>query len=105
MIDKISLGGIKGIEPLKPTQVAPTSPQGTKGAPSFGDMLSNAIKEVDELQKTANVQIENVVTGKPGSTPHGAMLALEKADVAFQLMSTIRSKIVRAYEEVLRTQV
>jgi flagellar hook-basal body complex protein FliE len=33
------------------------------------------------------------------------MVALEKADVAFQLMSAIRGKIVRAYEEVMRTQV
>ena len=36
---------------------------------------------------------------------HEAMIALEKADIAFQLMNTIRGKIVRAYEEVMRMQV
>jgi flagellar hook-basal body complex protein FliE len=42
---------------------------------------------------------------KAGVTTHEAMIALEKADIAFQLMTSIKSKIIRAYEEVMRTQV
>ena len=76
----------------------------TKQGSGFGDMLSNAIKEVDNLQKTADVETENMVLGK-SSSPHEAMIALEKADVAFQLMNSVRAKIVRAYEDVMRSQV
>ena len=103
---------ISGINPLLP-QIAPVTPS-TQQAPkveaggqggSFGDMLNNALKEVNELQNEANENIEGITLKKEGVTPHGAMVALEKADVAFQLMNAIRGKIIRAYEEVIRTQV
>lgn len=72
---------------------------------SFGNMLENALKEVNDLQNEANDNIEGLTLKKDGYTPHTAMVALEKADVAFQLMNAIRGKIIRAYEEVIRTQV
>lgn len=81
------------------TEVQPTKQKG-----GFGDMLSNAIKEVDTLQKTADTQMEQMIMGN-SANPHEAMIALEKADVAFQLMNSVRAKIVRAYEEVMRSQV
>ena len=78
--------------------------QGAQGD-SFGNMLENALKEVNDLQNEANENIEGLTLKKDGYTPHSAMVALEKADVAFQLMNAIRGKIIRAYEEVIRTQV
>lgn len=106
-IEGIKPGLIKGfptVQELENLQ-KPQATETNKGTKSFSDMFADAIKDVDQLQKTADQQIEGMVTGNSNVTPHGAMLALEKADVAFQLMNTIRSKIVRAYEEVLRTQV
>lgn len=101
-IDAIKIG-IQGIAPInKPAEVAQPA---EGGGVSFGDMLSSAMKEVDSLQKAADQEIENVTLGRGDSTPHSAALALEKAEVAFQLMNTIRSKIIRAYEDVMRTQV
>lgn len=112
---------IKGIEtqfaPIRsiiepPQQTQPGSALGPgksgpvqSGGSGFGEMFNDALKEVDQLQKTANTQIEQMVMGGSEVSPHGAMIALEKADMAFQLMNTIRSKIIRAYEEVIRTQV
>jgi flagellar hook-basal body complex protein FliE len=103
---------ISGIDPRIPQIPSIQSVQDTKtvspeGASkgSFGELLQNAIKEVDGLQAEADKQIEGLTLKKEGVTPHTAMLALEKADVAFQLMTAIRGKIVRAYEEVIRTQV
>jgi len=97
--------GLKGMQGLQEFEQTEKPKQVTNDGKSFGEMFSNAIKEVDSLQQDADQQIEGVVLRKGGVTPHGAMLALEKADVAFQLMNTIRAKIVRAYEDVLRTQV
>ncbi len=78
--------------------------EGTQGV-SFGEMFTDAIKQVDSVQKQAENQVEGMALQKDGYTTHGAMMALEKADAAFQLMNNIRSKIIRAYEDVLRTQV
>ena len=103
---------ISAINPLLPNiapiassaQQTPKVEAGGQGG-SFGDMLNNALKEVNDLQNEANENIEGITLKKEGITPHGAMVALEKADVAFQLMNAIRGKIIRAYEEVIRTQV
>jgi len=108
-IDKIH-GNFQSIKPIQQYQdiqggkgvAAPTN--GGNGDANFGEMFSNAIKEVDQLQKSADQQIEGLFLQKDGVTPHGAMIALEKADIAFQLMNQVRSKIVRAYEEIMRTQ-
>lgn len=105
---------ISGIKPAfehiqKITQQ--TQPQGqqngTQGSEkgSFQDMFSDAMKEVNQLQLKADSQIENLILGKGGVNTHDAMIALEKADVAFQLMNQVRSKIVQAYEQVIRTQI
>jgi len=36
---------------------------------------------------------------------HTTMIAVEKADMTFQLMMQIRNKITSAYEEIMRMQV
>lgn len=105
-IDGINFN-LKGLGPIQP-KTAPDAAQGLEKSgnkSNFGQMFSDALREVDNLQTHADSQIEGMVLGKEGITTHGAMLALEKADIAFQLMTTIRSKIIRAYEEVIRTQV
>lgn len=83
--------------------ISPAS--GKEQGGSFTDVLTKAIGEVENMQKDADVKVAGLVTGNGDVTPHDAMIALEKADIAFNLMTQIRSKIVRAYEEVMRTQV
>ncbi len=103
----MSIEGIKfGLQSLQPIQQSIEKPKtDSKGLQSFGDVLAQAVKDVNSMQLEADKQIEGVVLQKEGVNVHDAMIALEKADVAFQLMSTIHSKIIRAYEEVIRTQI
>jgi len=104
----MSIEGIKfGLQSLQPIQAPLEQPKTGKtgGINSFGDMLSQAVKDLNTMQVEANKQIEGVLLEKEGINVHDAMIALEKADVAFQLMTTIHSKIVRAYEEIIRTQI
>jgi len=35
---------------------------------------------------------------------HSAILAVQKADVSFQMMMAVRSKLISAYQEVMRMQ-
>lgn len=106
MIDKIDFGlkSIKPIIPEKPKiqEGGPTVAGETK---SFGQVFAEAIKEANDLQISADRKVEDMTLGKPGVTNHDAVIALEKADVAFQLMTRIQSRIIRAYEEVMRTAV
>jgi flagellar hook-basal body complex protein FliE len=100
---KGEFGSFTGVQQITPLE-APKTSTGVSGK-NFSQVFSDAIREVDNLQKDADSKIDSVMLGSDGVQSHDAMLALEKADMAFQLMNQVRSKIIRAYEEVLRTQV
>ncbi|NLF24921.1 MAG: flagellar hook-basal body complex protein FliE [Deltaproteobacteria bacterium] len=100
---KFGLGSIKPLpkqlEPLK------NEPKTEEKKGSFVEMFKQAIKDVNDLQIGADKKIEGLMLEKPGISAHDAMIALEKASIAFQMMTQIRRQITRAYEEVMRTQV
>ncbi len=106
-IEGIKSGLAKYAQIERITNPAPVVPGKTEsgGGPSFSQMLGNSLQEVNSLQHQADGKIKDLVLNRDETTTHEAMIALEQADVAFQLMNNIRSKIVRAYEEVMRTQV
>ena len=71
---------------------------------SFGDVLKDSIKKVGELDKEASQEVEKLVKMESGDI-HNTMIAIEKADLSFQMMMQIRNKIISAYEEIMRIQV
>lgn len=76
----------------------------TGGAdPGFTDMLTGAIEQVDQLNNSAQQQIGNLLTNG-NSDLSSVMVAVEKADVAFQLMMQVRNKIVSAYQDIEKMQ-
>lgn len=81
------------------TGTAPTKPAEQSGG--FSDMLREAVGQVDQLQGDAQSKIGDVMKGN-GNDVHSAMIAVEKADLSFQLMLQVRNKIVAAYQEVSR---
>lgn len=70
----------------------------------FKDAIVNTINEVDGLKKSADQAIYDMSIGK-GEDIHKVMIALEKADVSFQLMMQVRNKAINAYEEIMRMPV
>jgi flagellar hook-basal body complex protein FliE len=66
-------------------------------------MLARSLNEVNQLNAAANEAVENLAAGKQKDI-HQTMIALEKADVAFQLLMQIRNKIISAYETIMRMQ-
>jgi len=73
-------------------------------APTFADTLKESIREVNKVQEQADQAIVDLTTGKKQDL-HQTMVAIEKADVTFQLMMQVRNKIISAYEEVSRMQI
>ncbi len=71
---------------------------------SFGDMLKNAISTVNELQQQSDQEIQKLMTGETKDL-HTTMIAVQKADLSFQMMMQVRNKIVQAYQEIMRMQV
>ncbi len=95
------------VEQLKPlTGIEPKKAEGDKTpeGTAFGDVLKNAIMDINNLQNDADKAIANVQLEDAGSI-HDAMIALEKAGISFQVMMQVRNKILDAYQEVMRMQV
>ena len=70
---------------------------------SFSDTLNSSMEEVNQLQKEADKAIEALATGETKDLAQ-TMIAIEKANVSFQLMTQVRNRLVEAYQEVLRMQ-
>jgi flagellar hook-basal body complex protein FliE len=70
---------------------------------SFGSILSNAVHTVDQLHNAAADQVGNLLQGG-GADLNNVMIAVEKADVSFQLMMQVRNKIVSAYQDIEKMQ-
>jgi flagellar hook-basal body complex protein FliE len=77
---------------------AADTPQG------FGNFLQGAIGEVNQLHHDANQAVQALTAGRSQDV-HNTMIALQKADVSFQLLMQIRNKVVSAYETVMRMQI
>lgn len=75
-----------------------------KDGKSFADTLKEAVSTVNQLQKDADIKMQELATGKAKSIPE-VMIATEKADIAFKLMVQVRNKIIDAYQEVMKMQV
>lgn len=71
---------------------------------TFADTLSDAVNDVNQLQKVADKKMEDLATGRAKSIPD-VMIATEKADIALKLMVQVRNKIIDAYQEVMKMQV
>ena len=93
----------KGLESLTATEKTAKSNQ-TATSESFGKMLANSLNEVNRLKLDAGQAVNDLASGRQKDI-HQTMIALEKADVAFQLLMQIRNKIVAAYESVMRMPV
>ena len=66
---------------------------------SFSDTLKQSIDEVAKLQQDASQAVADLATGKTEDVT-GVMTAMEKSDVAFKTLLSIRSKLMEAYEEI-----
>jgi flagellar hook-basal body complex protein FliE len=97
------------IGPLDPNLQVPElrGPQnqgGRKGGAGFGEILKEAISTVNELQKQSDQEIQKLMTGEAQDL-HTTIIAVQKADLSFQMMMQVRNKIVQAYQQIMGMQV
>jgi flagellar hook-basal body complex protein FliE len=98
MSDPLGLIGAGGASPIRP-QPTPRHAPGADGAPTFKEALLKSLEQVNAAQQDADRAVEDLVTGKRKDV-EGVILATEKADTAFQMLQSVRNKVMGAYEEV-----
>jgi len=68
----------------------------------FQELMEEAMGKTTQVQRDAETAVKELVSG--GDITH-AVIAMEKAELSFQLMVEVRNKLLGAYEEISRMQV
>lgn len=99
-------GMIPGIGSIRTIKVdgGLARPQVAEGGESFGEVMKGALQQVNQLSSDAEQQVSGLLRGDGKADMSGVMIAVEKADVAFQLMMQVRNKIVTAYQDIEKMQ-
>ncbi|MBF8999488.1 MULTISPECIES: flagellar hook-basal body complex protein FliE [Vibrio] len=78
---------------------------GQKVGADFGEMLSQAINNVNGLQKTSGDMQTRFDRGDENVSLADVMIARNKASVAFEATIQVRNKLVDAYKELMNMPV
>src|ERR1700712_1075867 len=87
-------GGLKPFGAIKPEQTPPTP---------FGGMLKAMVAQTSVLDQKAKDAVTGLLSGQ-GVEVHDAMIATQKADMAFELALQVRNKAVGAYQQMMGMQ-
>jgi flagellar hook-basal body complex protein FliE len=79
------------------------APIANTNAMPFGDMLQSMVKETSSLDTKAQQAVTGLLSGS-GVEVHDAMIATQKADMAFELGLAMRNKAVGAYTQMMNMQ-
>ena len=90
------------VDTLQGAQSAQTT-QAVQGV-GFGDVLNQFVSEVNDKQIASGQAVNDLLSGKDIPL-HQAMIAMQEAGVAFQLMVEVRNKLLEGYQELMRMQV
>ncbi len=70
---------------------------------SFKSVINKFITDVDKMQKDSDQAIKDYATGEVTDI-HQVMIAVEEANISFQLMMEVRNKLLESYREIMRMQ-
>jgi flagellar hook-basal body complex protein FliE len=85
-----------------PDLVAPA--RSTDRSGEFQKILTGSIDKLESLNNDASDAVQKFMTGE-NEELHTAVLATQKASLAFELGLQVRNKVVDAYQEVMKMQI
>jgi len=78
-----------------------STPKVNQSSSDFGNILQDAVKSVNELQKDAGEKKTAFELGDRSVTLAETMIASQKAGIAFDATVQVRNKFVEAYKEIM----
>ena len=73
------------------------------GGDSVRGMLQAMVEQTSALDQKASQAVTGLMSGQ-GVEIHDAMIATQKADMAFELALQVRNKAVAAYQQMMKMQ-
>lgn len=91
-----SIASIAGIAPIQ-------APGQSSKPGAFQSVLDTAIKSVESAQTDAGDAVQKFLSGE-NEEVHSMAIAVQKAQMTFDLGLQVRNKVVDAYQEIMRMQ-
>ena len=82
---------------------AATGAQGN-GGPSFGQMVSQGVDEVNQQLLSSQTDLQELAVGNTQNL-HQIMIRLEETRLSFQLFMQVRNRLLEAYQDIMKMQV
>ena len=87
-------------------QLAPAAADASDAAaPTFSQALQSALGRVDDTIAQADTQAKAFASGAQHIPLSDVMVSLEQANLALQMASGVRDKVVAAYSNIMNMQV
>lgn len=99
-IRSLQQGQLSEIRPLPIAGGGEAKDQGQ----SFGEILGESIQKVNQMQIETDAAMERLATGQGGNV-HETLIQMQQAEISMRLLVEVRSKLLNAYQEVMRMQV
>ena len=81
-----------------------TKPVAAEGATGFGDMITQALQNVQGTHTNADSLAQAAATGN-ATDVHDYMIAATQANLATELTVAVRNKAVEAFNDIMRMQI
>jgi flagellar hook-basal body complex protein FliE len=88
------MDGLKNVFPSRPL---------TPSKGSFGEELKKTVDQASDFQKEADKAVSGAASGGPEQI-HETMIKMEEAELSMRLLLKVRTKMLDAYQEIMRMQ-
>lgn len=90
-------------ESAKSPNIAPTT-ESANGV-NFSNLLQDSLAQVNELQSSAKAMKSSFESGDTQTSLAEVMVAVQTASVSFQAVTSVRNKLLTAYQEIMNMPV
>lgn len=97
-------GAIEAIAALSTAQGPAAQAQASAAAPGFATWMEQGLTQLNAQLVSAEQGVQKLASGSAENL-HDVMLQLEQARLAMQVAAQVRSRVVEAYQDVMRMQV
>ncbi len=97
------VGGLSGISAAVAGTASSASAAGAGAPTPFAGIFQSMVDSTSALDAKASQSVTGLLSGQ-GVEIHDAMIATEKADMAFELALQVRNKAVGAYQQMMGMQ-
>jgi flagellar hook-basal body complex protein FliE len=97
------VSGLSGAGAAFANAASPIATEAAGAATPFSGLFQSMVQQTSALDAQASTAVTGLLSGQ-GVEIHDAMIATEKADMAFELALQVRNKAVAAYQQMMGMQ-